>query len=270
MMDGLEELVTGRVFDSVAPTRVRSDASALLQVRGLSDDSVLHGIDLTVAEGEIVGVVGLVGCGRSELFKALFGAAPITGGEITFDGRPLRGLTPHRAIRERIALVTGDRRGEGLLLDQSVQENLMLVKRRSMSLRPLRAKEERALAERLVAQLGIQASSLGAPVRSLSGGNQQKVVLGKWLAADPRLLILDEPTRGVDVGAKAEFYATVTDLARRGLGVLLGSFESQELLEVCHRILVVYRGTVVADLDPATATEGDLIRHASGLEVAAA
>jgi ABC-type sugar transport system ATPase subunit len=270
LMDGLEELMTGRTFDSVVHSRVRSDASALLQVSRLADDTVLRGVDLTVSEGEIVGVAGLIGCGRSQLFRALFGAAPFSSGEIIFNGRQLRDLTPRKAIRKRIAFVTGDRRGEGLLFDQSVQENLMLVRRRSMSLRPLRFEAERELAERLVRDLRIRASSLGAPVRSLSGGNQQKVVLGKWLAAEPRLLILDEPTRGVDVAAKADFYGTITSLAGQGLGVLVGSLDTQELLDVCHRILVMYRGAVVADLDAATTNEGDVIRLASGLEVNAA
>jgi ABC-type sugar transport system ATPase subunit len=270
LMVGLEELVTGRTYESVKHARVRPDAPALLEVEGLFDGGAVRGVDLTVDEGEIVGVAGLIGCGRSELFRALFGAAPFTAGSIVFNGKPLQAHAPHNAIRERIALVTGDRRGEGLLLDQSVQENLMLVTRRSLSLRPLRAESERQIAERLVHELRIRVSSLSAPVRSLSGGNQQKVVLGKWLAANPRLLILDEPTRGVDVAAKADFYETVTSLASKGLGVLVGSLDTQELLDVCHRIVVMYRRAVVADLEASMTSEGELIRLASGMEVQAA
>lgn len=263
----IERLVTGSAFEATTvPPRVTS-SSSVLTVRRLADGDRLRGIDLTVAPGEIVGISGLLDCGRTELLRTVFGASnrPWTG-EIEIGGDKLARHTPATGIRSGVALVTADRRHEGLNLLGSIHDNLMMVRRRHLSLRLLRHRQERSLARRLARDLRIKAQSLSQPVGTLSGGNQQKVVLGKWLALEPRLLLLDEPTRGIDVAAKADFYRTVTRLAEQGVGVVIGSLDDAELLEVCHRVVVLRSGRVVADLDSRSASEDVLLMHAAGLE----
>jgi ABC-type sugar transport system ATPase subunit len=266
-LGGVEQLVTGGLMEDVRPPRRVSGSTTLLSVDGLRDGRALHGVDRTVRSGEVVGVSGLVGSGRTELLRALFGAhGGSMSGEISLGGERLRGLSPRTAIKHGIALVTADRRHEGLLLDRSVHDNLMMVRRRRSSLRLLDFRAERALVADLIRDLRIRTPSANAPVGTLSGGNQQKVVLGKWLALHPSLLILDEPTRGVDVAAKADFYRAVERLAADGVGVLVSSVDDSELLEVCHRIVVMHRGRIVADVPAESTTEGALLLAASGLE----
>lgn len=261
----LAELVTGRALYMVKASPARRQLEPLLKVTNLTHETMFQGVNLQVAPGEIVGVSGLMGCGRTELFRSLFGASHPAGGQIQLNGKTLTNSSPSRSIVAGMALVTGDRHGEGLVPTGTVQENLMMVRQRGFWFKKINVKAERELSARLVKDLGIRTSSLRAPVSSLSGGNQQKVVLAKWLALRPQLLILDEPTRGVDVAAKGDFYGVVIELAAQGVGVIVGSLDNQELLEVCHRILVMYRGQIVADLDAAAATEEELLGHASGL-----
>lgn len=267
--ESLDRLPIDELVGAVQPpdqvrTRLSSDRAPVLEVTELQGPG-MDGVSLQVNAGEIVGLAGLAGCGRPELLRALFGG-PRSGGRMTLDGIVYAPRSPGAAISRKVAFVTGDRRGEGLNLDQSVRENLMTVRRRRSGLRPLDHRRERTLAAEMVARLRIKTGSIDAPVRTLSGGNQQKVVLAKWLLSTPRLLLLDEPTRGVDVAAKQDFYRVIEELADSGLGVVIGSLDDRELLEVCDRILVLREGRVAADLDAATATEQDLIRHSSGLE----
>ncbi|MFW3171593.1 sugar ABC transporter ATP-binding protein [Geodermatophilus sp. CPCC 206100] len=266
-LGGVEELVTGQALAALRSAGGWTGGRPLLAVRGLRDGHALDGVDLTVGAGEIVGVSGLVGCGRTELLRALFGAHDRPhSGEIAVDGRRVDKLTPRTAIRHGIAMVTADRRREGLLLDRSVHDNLMMVRRRQSSLRPLPFRAERSQVADLIRDLRIRTPTPLAAVGTLSGGNQQKVVLGKWLALRPSFLILDEPTRGVDVAAKADFYRVVTRLAAEGVGVLVSSVDDSELLEVCHRIVVLRRGRIVADVPASSTSEGALLLAASGME----
>ncbi|WP_041823689.1 sugar ABC transporter ATP-binding protein [Streptantibioticus cattleyicolor] len=224
------------------------DRRAVLRVRGLTADG-LGPVDLDVRAGEIVGVAGLMGSGRSRLLHTVMGAQPRTGGSVLLGDREFRPRHPADAVAAGVGLVPEDRKEQALLPAHSVRWNVTLSTLRRISrggvLTPRADKEH---ARRIVADLGVRLHSAEQPIGDLSGGNQQKAVFGRWLAADPRLLLLDEPTRGVDVGAKAEIYRLVDEAAERGLAVLVASSELEELLWICHRIVVMAHGEVVADI----------------------
>ncbi len=256
-------LMVGRevVGDLYPPRRRATVGDAALAVRRLSWPGVLHDIAFEVGRGEIVGLAGLVGSGRTSLARAVFGAAPEADGEILLAGKPVRIRSPRTATRAGLGLLTEDRKYEGLAMNRNGVENISAVHL------PTTAGLVRRGAQRR------QASSFGAKVRlapdavqrlvqTLSGGNQQKVVLAKWLAARTHVLILDEPTRGIDVGAKAEIYVIIRQLAEEGLGILFISSELPEILGLSDRILVMRRGRIVAELDAAEATEEAIMRAA--------
>ncbi len=225
---------------------------------------VLDSIDLEVAPGEIVGLAGLVGAGRSELLETVFGLHKAQG-TIAVAGRTVAYRRPQHAVRDGVAFVPADRKRQGLVLQMSVLENLMMASTsRVARLTPPRADREGATARRMISELRIHTHSPGAPVSTLSGGNQQKVVLGKWLTTSPKVMMLDEPTRGVDIGAKTEIYRLLFEAAERGIGVLVSSSEVPELLTLCDRILVLFRGRVVAALTRAEATEARIAHFAGG------
>src|SRR5439155_13797277 len=221
-------------------------------------------VDLDVAPGAIVGLAGLVGAGRSELLESIFGLRQCEG-SIELAGRKVSHRHPRQAIRHGIGFVPAERKLHGLILEMSVRENLMMA---STSLLPrLRypnPAREQAVVQSVVSSLGIRAHSQRAPVSTLSGGNQQKVVLGKWLTTQPKVLLLDEPTRGVDVGAKSEIYRLLQDASERGIGILISSSENPELLALCNRIVVMFRGRVATVLDRDEATEARIAHFAGG------
>ncbi|MEV4903940.1 sugar ABC transporter ATP-binding protein [Streptomyces albidoflavus] len=253
--------MVGRDLDAYYPSRARPEeiGEPVLTVEGGANDR-LAGIGLTVRAGEVVGVAGLQGSGRTSLVRALFGAAPFTAGTMTVAGRPLRPNRPREAIRAGVALVTEDRKGEGLALRQSARDNALLVTRAVPGrTRPPSARGAAALLERV----RLRASADTQEVQYLSGGNQQKVVIAKWLAARPRVLLFDEPTRGVDVGAKAAIHTLVRELAAEGLAVLIVSSELPELLGMSDRVLVMADGRLAGEL-PAGATEEAVMRVATG------
>ena len=234
----------------------------LLRAEGVTTDRVF-GCSLVVREGEIVGLYGLVGAGRTELARALFGRDPLRAGTIRLRGEPVRLAGPRRAIDRGIGLVPEDRRRQGLALPLSVRHNLNLpVYRRNGRLGFVRPSVEREVGDRLIRDLDIRTPSADQKVRHLSGGNQQKVVLGKWLATESRLFLLDEPTNGVDVGAKEEIYALVNRLARGGAGILFISSYMPELMDLCDRILVMNGGRLVADVPRGEFKEEVLLSHA--------
>ncbi|MEI5101063.1 sugar ABC transporter ATP-binding protein [Streptomyces sp. PmtG] len=258
--DTVVRAMVGRDLSAYYPPRARPRdlGDAVLTVRG-GGNARLRGIDLTLRAGEITGVAGLEGSGRTSLARALFGADPFTVGTMTVAGRALRPTSPRRAIRAGLALVTEDRKAEGLALRQSVRDNALLVTRAARTrARPPTARETTALLEKV----RLQARGEDSEVRYLSGGNQQKVVIAKWLAARPRVLLFDEPTRGVDVGAKAAIHTLVRDLAREGLAVLIVSSELPELIGMSDRVLVMAEGRVVGEL-PAGPAEEDVMRLAT-------
>ena len=243
-------LMVGRSVDTVYPARAEAPpGEPALDVSGLGRGGAFRDVSLTVHRGEVVGLAGLMGAGRTELLRAIFGLDPPDSGEVRVHGRPLR-PGPREAIARGVALVTEDRREDGLVLDATIADNLALA-----SL-PAHARggwiDQRALAQALAAQAAAvrldAPAGLGRPARTLSGGNQQKAVLGKWLLGRPSVVLLDEPTRGIDVGAKQHVYRLVADLAGGGAAVLLASSEIEELLGLADRVLVLRRGSVVDEL----------------------
>jgi ribose transport system ATP-binding protein len=220
-------------------------------------------VALSVRRGEVVGLAGLAGAGRTELLEAIFGFGSGPRIRLFVDGRAVTVRTPRDAIRKGLALVPDDRKLKGLVLGASLGTNIALATPRGLF---IRAREEAAAAERLVGELRIKAAGLDQPVKYLSGGNQQKAVLAKWLYAEASVFLLDEPTRGIDVRSKAEIYELVRALAARGAAVIIASSETEELLRVADRIVVLHRRRIAGELDRAAATEESILQLAMGGE----
>jgi len=251
-----------RSADEVAPQGQRRP---ILEVRNLNRAGVLHDINFTLYEGEILGIAGLVGAGRTELAETIFGVHPPTQGDILLHGQKLHLRRPADAIRAGIALVTEDRKGQGLFLRMEVGANISVrILSQLARLGLIRWGESQHIAEEYVDKLGVRTPSVRQKVRNLSGGNQQKVVIAKWLTLKPRVLILDEPTRGIDVGAKGEIHRLMRELASQGVGILMISSELPEVLGVSDRVLVMREGRIVAEADPRHATQDDIMLAATG------
>jgi ABC-type sugar transport system ATPase subunit len=213
----------------------------------------------------VLGVAGLVGSGRSELLEAVFGTRALGVGSIEVDGTPRPRMSPRAAIAAGIGYVPPDRKTQGLVLSMSVRHNLtMVATHRAHRLVPPNARAERQLAARLSDAVRLRAASMSAAAGSLSGGNQQKVVLGKWLAAQPRVLLLDDPTRGVDIAAKSEIHTQLRQAAADGVALLVTSAEIPELIDLCDEILVMYRGRVTRRFGGGQATEAAVATAAAG------
>jgi ABC-type sugar transport system ATPase subunit len=228
----------------------------------------LRDLGFQVRAGEVLGIAGLLGAGRTELLEALFGASPAPPtGSIRLDGRPVRFRRPDQAIAAGVALVTEDRKTLALFDQMTVAENITIRHLDALTWTWTRGgwidprAEARAVAQS-IARLAIRTAGAAAPITSLSGGNQQKCILARWLLTEPKVLLLDEPTRGIDVGAKAEIYTLIRRLASQGMAILMTSSELPELLTVCDRILVLCEGRVTAELPRAEATE-EAIMHAA-------
>jgi rhamnose transport system ATP-binding protein len=264
----LIRVMVGRDLDAVFPKRDVAIGEVVLSARGLSCRlGGVRGVDLEVRAGEIVGLAGLVGSGRTELARALFGLTPADGGELRVGGRTLSVGSPAEAIRAGLAYVPEDRRRHGVILEMSVAANATLAVLRALRSGPfLDTAREREIAGAFVERFAIKAPSLDTPVAHLSGGNQQKVALARWLATRPLVLILDEPTQGVDVRAKAEIHRLIVDLAAEGLAILMISSEMPEILGMSDRIAVMRGGTIVGTLDRAAATPERLLALALGHE----
>ncbi|ADI14268.1 sugar ABC transporter ATP-binding protein [Truepera radiovictrix] len=264
--DWLIAKMVGRVHKALYPRTLRPPGRVLLDVQGLSQPGAFKDVSFRVHEGEIVALAGLVGSGRSEVARALFGIDPYASGTATLLGEPLP-RNPRRAVRQGLAMVPEDRGKEGLIGALSVQQNLSLATLRLGT--RLDFAREASRAREAIAELGIRPANGEMAARNLSGGNQQKVVIGKWLATQPKLLILDEPTQGVDVGAKAEIHRLMDALVAQGLGVLMISSELLEVLGMADRILVMRGGRIVAEL-PRGASQEDVMRAATGARAGAA
>ncbi|MCM8746847.1 sugar ABC transporter ATP-binding protein [Thermomicrobium sp. CFH 73360] len=266
--EGLIRMMVGRDL-SAYYRAVRSTPGPIrLEVRGLCRSGVLHDVSLRVRGGEIVGLAGLVGAGRTELARCLFGVDPVDRGEIRIDGRLVTIRNPRDAARHGIVLVPEDRKLQGLVLILSVRENVTLPVLAQLGWLgfPSRRAEER-ITQLFVERLRIRTPSLEQRVMNLSGGNQQKVVLARALATNPKVLILDEPTRGIDVGAKAEVHTLIAELAEAGMGILLISSELPEVLSMSHRVLVMSGGRIVAEFPREEATEEGVLAAATGHQV---
>lgn len=263
------ELIRLMVGRNVEETQRRAEhnrvGEVVLEARGVRCGSRLRNGSITLRAGEVVGVAGLVGAGRTQLARVLFGVVRAEAGEIRIDGKPVQLRSPRDAIRAGVAYVPEDRKGLGLVLINSVQFNLMLASLRELSWRGVLSKQRiGALYRDWVERLRIRVASPQTVVENLSGGNQQKVVLAKWLARRPRILILNEPTRGIDVGAKAEVHALIREIADQGVAVMAISSELPEVLAISDRIVVMWSGETVGEVSAATATEEAVVTLAFG------
>ena len=242
----------GRTFEEVqhlkAPTETQAGAT-LLEAKGVGKRALLNPVDLSIASGEVVGLAGLLGSGRSETAKLLFGIEKPDSGELRLDGKPASIDSPRRAIRQGLAFSSEDRKSEGIIPHLSVRENLILAMQASRGvLRQLARSEQQTLAENYIRALNIKTPNPETPIQNLSGGNQQKVLLARWLALQPRLIILDEPTRGIDVGAKAEIEKLVHSLRAKGMAVLFISSDLEEIVRTCQRVAVLRDRSKIGEL----------------------
>lgn len=247
----LTELMTGQTFDSAVSAQDRSSASAVLELQGLTRSGEYQDIDLTIRAGETVGITGLIGAGRTELGHTLFGMNRPERGEILLHGKPVSFRSNKDAIRAGIAYVSEDRLSLGLIQPQSIADNLALpVLDRLLALGLISPRRKTALVDGWIRDLAVKIGKSEDPVSTLSGGNQQRIVLAKWLATEPRLLILDAPTVGVDVGARAGIFAIIRRLAEQGLAILLISDEAPEVHFNADRVLHMAGGRIVEEFDP--------------------
>ena len=269
----LVSLMVGRELKQLFPSRQRQrpetqanvHKDVALEARNLTQPGVLRDVSFKLHRGEVLGLSGMMGAGRTELARILFGIDPCESGTVTINGETLHGA-PRGRIRRRLAMLTESRSEDGLCLEASVADNMALVTLPRQTKTPLRLLDfsgiSRALT-RIREAVRLQSSvSLEQPVRTLSGGNQQKVVLAKWLLAEPRVLILDEPTRGIDVGAKYEIYQLILGLAEKAAGILLISSEIEELMGLCDRICVLSQGQITAEFSRATFDREQILRAA--------
>ena len=263
----MANLMVGRELADLYPPKDPPpplDVPPLLRVQGLTVPGWAQDIGFDVRPGEILGFAGLVGAGRTELFEALLGLRPHTVQQLELAGRPVRIRSPREAARLGLTYLSEDRKGKGLHVDFGLKENLTLMALARYARPWLQPAAERAAMQQAVKDFGIRTGTLDIPASSLSGGNQQKLALAKVLHPDPRVIVLDEPTRGVDVGAKRDIYGQVQQLARQGRGVVVVSSELMELVGLCHRVAVMRAGRLMAVVQGSGLTEEELIAHATG------
>ena len=254
-VDQIVSMMVGREVGNLFPKTPARIGEPVLEVRGLTRAGVFHDVDLEVRSGEIVGLAGLVGAGRSEIARAVFGVDRYDTGSVTLSGAQVRAHNPRAAIRAGMAFIPEDRRQQGLVIDASVTRNVAGVIRSGLAKAGLLTTSmENKAAGPWARRLEVKTSALDMTAATMSGGNQQKVVIAKWLATDPKLLIIDEPTRGIDVGTKAEVHRLLSELAGQGLAILMISSELPEVLGMADRVVVVCEGRVTAELDRDDAT----------------
>ncbi|MDX2136705.1 MAG: sugar ABC transporter ATP-binding protein [Chloroflexota bacterium] len=258
--DKLISMMVGRTIENLFPKLPTEIGKPVLEVRNLWRKPLCRGVSMTLRAGEIVGLAGLVGSGRSEFAQTVFGFTPAQDGEIMVDGKLEKIRNPGEAMSKGIAYVPEDRGTQGLVRQMRIRENVSLAVLRSVSRGGfIDDKQERELSQHAIRQLGIRAFSGEQVVNKLSGGNQQKVVVAKWLASKPKVLIMDEPTRGVDVGAKSEIHRLISELAQQGLAILMISSELPEVLGMSDRVLVMREGRLVAEFERKDATQENVV-----------
>jgi ribose transport system ATP-binding protein len=260
-------MMVGRELGEHFPKEEVQRGKEVLRIQNLTVDGKLHHLDLNLHQGEILGIFGVMGAGRTEFARALFGVDQISSGDIFVDGTKVDICCPADAIKLGIGYVVEDRR-DGLLMRLTIPPNITLSSwRRFSEFGFLRQSDEREIAKRYVEEMNIHTPRLGQMVEFLSGGNQQKVALAKWLCSQAKILILDECTRGIDVGAKAEVFRLINELAKQGAGIVMISSELPEVLAIADRILVMNRGSFVAEYARGQASQEDLLRSATSSEV---
>lgn len=258
--------MVGRQLERVFPRRSTPPGEEAFSVSGLTRRGVIEDVSFSVKKGEILGLAGLVGAGRTEVADAIFGASKLDRGEIHLEGKPIQIDAPGDAIRHGIGYITADRKLDGLLLSKSIKENISLASLSRLSrLAFIKWRTERAEAHRYTELLQIKTPGIQQLAMNLSGGNQQKVVFARWLLVHAKVLILDEPTVGIDVGAKQEIYRLINNIAEDGRCVIMISSELPELLGMCDRILVMHRGRVTRELSRDEATQEEILYYSAGL-----
>jgi ribose transport system ATP-binding protein len=264
--DRMVQLMVGREFSKMYHDRETAPGDALLELENVCTTiHPQHALNFTLRAGEIVGLAGLVGAGRTELLRVLFGIDRSAGGSVRVQGKPVRIANPRDAIRAGMALVPEDRKQQGLILEMAVRENLTLASlRRNGSGCLLHSEKEKEISAEMIRDLRIKTPDARQITELLSGGNQQKIVLGKWLALRPKILLLDEPTRGIDVGAKQEIYQLMEKLAREGMAILFVSSEMEEILRMPDRALVMHEGRITGELKRSELSEEAIMHLATG------
>ncbi|MGD0574976.1 MAG: sugar ABC transporter ATP-binding protein [Anaerolineales bacterium] len=262
----LIKMMVGRTLSEIYPRRNGKRGETVLEVRGLARTGDFEDISFALARGEILGCFGLIGSGRTQVARCIFGAESSTAGEVRLGGRALRTRSPRDALREGIALLTEDRKRDGLVLTCSIRDNVSLASLGQISrLLILDRRRQGQRVSKLVADLDIRPPLIDRLVHQLSGGNQQKVVLAKWLMTQAKVLLLDEPTRGVDVATKVEVYQIISQLAEQGIGILLISSELPEILGMSDRVLVMRDGHIAGEFPRAEASEQSVLAAAAGV-----
>jgi simple sugar transport system ATP-binding protein len=260
------EYMLGQKLEEQFPKRKTTIGKTILEVKGLSDREKIKDLNIQVKSGEIVGVAGLVGAGKTELCKVLFGSEKLTSGEVLLNGNKLNLKSPYDAVKNGIALVPEERRKEGILVLESVESNLTAANlgRFSKAFSFLDRKKEKVTATQMIRSLGIKTPSEETKVQNLSGGNQQKVAIGKWLVAEADVYIFDEPTKGVDVGAKKDIFELIVGLAERGKSIIYASSELSEIIGITDRVYVLYDGESVKELETKATNEEELLFYSAG------
>ncbi|WP_338753109.1 sugar ABC transporter ATP-binding protein [Bacillus sp. FJAT-52991] len=261
----IEQMLGRKLTEQYPKTRTEM-GEPILQVSGLSDGRVVKNLSMHVNKGEIVGIAGLVGAGKTEICQALFGASSQTNGDIKVHGKTMKFASPADAVRHGLVLVPEERRKEGIVTDESVATNLSVanINRFSRFFSLIDRKAEKRAAEQMIQQLNIVTPSTETKVENLSGGNQQKVVIGKWLMGEAEIYMFDEPTKGVDVGAKKEIFDLIARLAGQGKGIIYASSELDDILGMTDRVYVVYDGEVVKELNTAATDEAEILFYSTG------
>lgn len=260
------EQMLGRKLEDQFPKQNVNIGDTVLDIKGLNDIDKIKNINMTVRAGEIVGVAGLVGAGKTEFCKALFGATKVTSGDIILKGKKLKIKNPYDAVRQGIALVPEERRKEGILVLESVATNLTSanLKRFTNVFSFLNFNREKQTAVEMIESLGVKTPSEQTKVQNLSGGNQQKVAIGKWLITDADVYIFDEPTKGVDVGAKKDIFDLISELAQKGKAIIYASCELSEIIGITDRVYVVYDGEVVKEIETNSTNEEEILFYSTG------
>ena len=253
-------LMFGETVQKERPKDLLAGRKALLEIQGLSRGEHFQGIDLTLHEGEILGIAGMLGSGRTEFLRAIFGAEPFDQGQIRVQGRALKAVSPSAMKEVGVAFTPEDRKNDGLVQGHSIRSNLCLASMNRISNRGfITQAREQVVVDEQVDKLSIKVADSEQAVSSLSGGNQQKVVVGNWLGTEPRVMLFDEPTRGIDIQAKQQIFQVMWDLSREGIGCIFVSSELEELVQVCHRILIMKHGRIVDEVLPSATTPEALI-----------
>lgn len=263
-IDKIISLMVGREVNDLFPKKESKIGDTILEVKNLSKAGLYRDISFSLKRGEILGFAGLVGAGRSEVMRAIFGLEPADSGEIWLDGELIKPKNTKESIKKGIAMVTEDRRGEGIFPDTAVKDNLTIASiKKYANCNVVNEKKELKAANSMIDAMSIKVASMGQPIRNLSGGNQQKVILGRWMLMDLKVLIFDEPTRGIDIGSKEEVHQIMTRFAEKGYGIIMISSELPEIIGMSDRVIVMHEGRKKGELLRGEATQESVMRYAT-------